>query len=250
MGHLNKPEGFCAIVVAGGEGKRFGGTTPKQFALLDGKPVLAHTLQALDACAWISRIVLVLPGALIQKIRKTFPHRFDISKLSDMDMLEGGETRRDSVRHGLEVVDAEFFPHVAIHDGVRPFFDNTWFEKGLKALQHIPAVAVGVPPVDTIKQISSRGFIVKTPRRAGLIQIQTPQMFQTAVIKRVHKAAKKKGLDATDDTMLMEQAGFPVKVLSGSSENIKITWKGDLLLAKVILAARQSRKKADGETQP
>ena len=247
MGHPSKPEGFCAIVVAGGAGRRFGGTTPKQFTLLGGKPVLAHTLQALDACARVSRIVLVLPGALIQEFRKTFSRRFDINKLSDM--VVGGKTRRDSVRHGLEAVDALRFPYVAIHDGVRPFFDNAWFEEGLKALQHVPAVAVGIPPVDTIKQISSRGFIVKTPRREGLIQIQTPQMFQTEAIKTAHEIAKKKGLDATDDTMLMEQAGFPVRVLSGSSENIKITRKGDLFLAEAILAARQSRERAGGGTQ-
>ena len=244
MGHPSKPEGFCAIVVAGGAGRRFGGTTPKQFTLLGGKPVLAHTLQALDACARVSRIVLVLPGALIQEFRKTFSRHFDINKLTDI--VVGGKTRQDSVRHGLKAVDAVQFPYVAIHDGVRPFFDNAWFEEGLKVLQHVPAVAVGVPPVDTIKQISSRGFVVKTPRREGLIQIQTPQMFQTAAIKAAHEMAEKKGLDATDDTMLMEQAGFPVKVLSGSSENIKITRNGDLFLAEAILAACQSRKKGGG----
>ena len=244
MGHPSKPEGFCAIVVAGGKGRRFGGSTPKQFALLGGKPVLAHTLQALDACARVSRIILVLPGALIQEFRKTFSRRFDINKLTDI--VVGGKTRRDSVWHGLKAVDAALFPYVAIHDGVRPFFENTWFEEGLKALQDVPAVAIGVPPVDTIKQISSRGFVVKTPRREGLIQIQTPQMFQTAAIKTAHEMAKKKRLDATDDTMLMEQAGFPVKVFFGSSENIKITRKGDLLLAEAILAARQSRKKGGG----
>jgi len=240
MGLSNNTEGFCAIVVAGGKGRRFGGAMPKQFTTLSGIPVLAHTLQAFNASPQVLKIILVLPKTLLQEFRETISKRFKINKLSDI--VAGGKTRQDSVRQGLNAVDATIFPYVAIHDGVRPFLNNQWLEEGIKVLRYVPAVAVGTAPVDTIKRISSRGFVVKTLRREALIQIQTPQMFQTAVIKAVHERAQKSGLNATDDTALMEQAGFSVKILPGSSENIKITRKTDLYLAEAILAVRQSRE--------
>jgi 2-C-methyl-D-erythritol 4-phosphate cytidylyltransferase len=117
----------------------------------------------------------------------------------------------------------------------RPFFDPGWLETGLKVLREYPAVAVGISPVDTVKRVSSRGFVVATPKRKSLVMIQTPQMFQTHLIQEAHERAKEEGWVVTDDTALMERMGHPVKILPGSRRNIKITEPDDLKVAEVIL---------------
>ena len=227
------PPALCAVVVAGGVGRRFGGDMPKQFLALSGVPVLVHTLLKFETSAVMGRIILVLPEEQRQWFETTVLPAYSLSKLSDI--VPGGATRQASVYRGLQQVDSGRYPYVAIHDGVRPFFDPRWLEEGLDALRDFPAVAVGIPPVDTIKRVSSRGFVVGTPKRETLVMIQTPQMFRTTLIKEAHEKALEGGWLASDDTMLMEKMGHPVKVLPGSRWNIKITEPADLEIAEVIL---------------
>ncbi len=230
---------LCVMVVAGGVGRRFGGEMPKQFLELDGTPVLVHTLRKFEEAGVVGRIVLVLPEERRRWFMENILSHYSFSKLSDV--VPGGETRRDSVRHGLECLPPERDSYVAIHDGVRPFFEIRWLSEGLRALREFPAVAVGIPPVDTVKRVSSRGFAVATLKREGLVMIQTPQMFRTDLIKEAHKRAEMEGWPASDDTVLMERMGHPVKILPGSRWNIKITEPSDLELGKVLLRLTEVR---------
>jgi len=224
---------LTVVVVAGGAGRRFGGEMPKQFLELGGAPILVHTLKRFEETGVVRRIVLVLPEERCRWFKESILPDYSLSKLSDV--VAGGKRRQDSVRYGLARLVPERDPYVAIHDGVRPFFDPGWLIAGLEMLKMFPAVAVGIPPVDTVKRVSSRGFVVNTPKRESLVMIQTPQMFRTDLIKEAHQRAVEEGWQASDDTVLMERMGFPVKVLRGSRWNIKITEPDDLKIAEAIL---------------
>ncbi len=230
---------LSAVVVAGGTGRRFGGEIPKQFLELSGVPVLIHTLRKFEGSPVVRRIILVLPPARCRWFEENVLPDHSLSKLSDI--VAGGNTRQDSVRHGLAFISADKEPYVAIHDGVRPFFDPRWLERGLEMLRAYPAVAVGIPPVDTIKRVSGRAFVVATPKRESLTMVQTPQMFQTRLIQEAHERAGEKGWKVSDDTALMEKMGHPVKILPGSRWNIKITEPADLELGEMLLHLSQDR---------
>lgn len=225
---------FCAVVAAGGVGRRFGGGIPKQFQLLSGVPVLIHTLRKFETSPLIARIILALPEERIPWFTSSVLSEFPLSKLSSI--VPGGETRQASVSQGLQEVDPEKFSFVAIHDGVRPFFDPQWLEEGYEVLQSFSAVAVGIPPVDTVKRVSSRSFVTRTEKRESLVMIQTPQMFHTRLIRAVHEEAVVRGWSASDDATLMERAGHPVKIIPGSRWNIKITKPEDLRIGEILLA--------------
>ncbi len=230
---LCNPVSLCVIVVAGGSGRRFGDSTPKQFLDLAGVPVLIHTLKRLDAARAVARVILVLPRDKRDWFEREILPAYPLEKLSDT--VPGGDIRQASVANGLALVDADHFPCVAVHDGVRPFFDPRWLEAGLEVLEKFPAVAVGIPPVDTVKRVSGRGFVAATPRRDSLMMIQTPQMFHTRLLQEAHERARREGWAVSDDAALMERMGIPVKVLPGNRWNIKITEPADLKIGEVIL---------------
>lgn len=224
---------FCVVVAAGGKGRRFGGDVPKQFRSISGAPVLIHTLRRFESSPLTERIILILPEERISWFNTLVHSNYPLSK--PLEIVAGGETRQESVYKGLQVIEAEHNPFVAIHDGVRPFFNPQWLEEGSKFLETAPAVAVGIPPVDSVKRVSSRSFITRTQKRESLIMIQTPQMFQTRLIQAVHEDAVKKGWFASDDSTLMEVAGYPVRIMPGSRWNIKITEPEDLEIGEVLL---------------
>ena len=233
---------FCAIVVAGGAGRRFGGETPKQFLTLAGVPVLIHTLLKFESAPEVNRVVLVLPAEKGRWFETDILPGYRLTKLSEI--VTGGKRRQDSVRHGLARVDAGREPLVVIHDGVRPFFDPRWLAEGLALLKAFPAVAVGVSPSDTVKRVSSRRFTVATPKREGLVLIQTPQMFHTRLIQEAHEKARTAGWQVSDDTSLLERVGHPVKILPGDRWNIKITEPMDLTVGETLLRLERGREKS------
>jgi len=224
---------FCIVVAAGGRGRRFGSDVPKQFQTLSGVPILVHTLRKFESSALTNRIILILPENFIPWFEASILSVYPFSKLAEI--VAGGETRQESVYHGLRRVDAERNPFVAIHDGVRPFFGPQCLEEGRRILQNVPAVAVGALPVETVKQVSSRAFVTRTQKRESLHMVQTPQMFHTRLIQAVHEDAREKGWVASDDATLMERAGYPVRILLGSRWNIKITEPEDLEIGEVLL---------------
>jgi 2-C-methyl-D-erythritol 4-phosphate cytidylyltransferase len=197
-----------AIVVAAGNGARFGGA--KQFAELKGRRVVDWALAASRAVA--DGVVLVVP----------VDHLEDEAPAADA-VVVGGATRSASVRAGLAVVPANA-DIVLVHDAARPFAAPALFQAVVAAVHNGADGAVpGVAVADTIKQVRD-GHVVATLDRAQLVAVQTPQAFDARALRRAHAA----GGDATDDAALVEAAGGRVVVVPGDPANTKITLRADL----------------------
>jgi 2-C-methyl-D-erythritol 4-phosphate cytidylyltransferase len=226
-----------AIIVAAGEGRRVGGDIPKAFIDLCGRPVILRTLDRFFAARAIGKVVLVVAADQFSRTEAVL--RSD-SALANRhwELQSGGATRQKSVKRGLEMTgnDADV---IAIHDGVRPFVSPALIDRSVQAAYDKGAVVVGLPVRDTIKLVSSDRWIESTPRRSGLWEIQTPQVFRREIILEAHGWAERERFEATDDAMLVEKRGGKIYVLQGEVTNIKITLPDDLWLAENMI--RQER---------
>lgn len=223
-----------AIIAAAGSGSRMKSGTSKQFIELNGIPVLIRTLFAFDKAEKIDGVIIVTRKTDIETV-KDMVKAYGIKKV--LTIAVGGETRQDSVSNALKVTDSEY---VLIHDGARPFITPEQINSVASALSENDAAALGKPVTDTLK-IVENGYISGTQERASLYGIQTPQGFKTDVIKDAHKAAKENGLSVTDDCALCEHMGIKIKIIEGSSSNIKITTPDDLPIAMGILNSLEGR---------
>ena len=221
-----------ALIVAGGQGRRMGQTQPKQYLMLAGRPILAHTLLAMTACSLIEGMVLVLPPPDL-----SFCHRHIISPLDlhlPVRLVAGGSERQQSVYCGLQAI-GHHAGIVVVHDGVRPLISPDLTAACIAGAQHDGACIAAIPATDTLKQVSPTGTITGTLPRAGIWLAQTPQAFRFDLLLQAHQHAAKHHLAATDDAMLLEMLGHPVKVTPGSRSNIKITTPEDLILAEALI---------------
>ena len=205
----------------------------KQFLDLDGKPLIARTLQVFQHCRDIEAIILVVPPGDVELCREEIVDGFRLDKVKKV--IPGGKRRQDSVRLGIESTAGEY-DLVLIHDGVRPVIDEGFVERVIAAARTHRAVITGLPAKDTVKEVDSRNDVVKTYERGRLWLVQTPQVFHYEDILMAHQRALKEGWDeATDDSILIERLGIPVKVIEGSERNIKVTTPYDLELARFSL---------------
>ncbi len=211
-----------AIVVAGGSGRRFGRL--KQFEVLAGRTVVERSVEACRPAA--AGVVLVVPGGA----------NFEFDYGADV-VVEGGDTRAESVRNGLTVV-----PHeadvIVVHDAARPLASSQLFGAVVAAVAQpgVDGAIPGLPVSDTIKAIEIRdgvAFVESTPDRSTLVAVQTPQAFAADVLRRAHAG----GADATDDAALVEALGGTVRVVEGEPRNMKITTPADLRTAEHLLEA-------------
>jgi 2-C-methyl-D-erythritol 4-phosphate cytidylyltransferase len=213
-----------AVVPAAGSGERLAAGAPKAFVNLGGRPMLEHALDGLRNSGVVDSVVVAVP-----------PNRTDQAKLvfgGAATIVAGGSDRTESVRLALEAVgDAEF---VLIHDAARALTPPSLIVRVVQALHagH-PAVVPGIPVSDTIKAIDANGVVLGTPERAGLRAVQTPQGFQTEVLRRAYDRAAAGGF--TDDASVVETTGTPVQVVEGDPLAFKITTQTDLLLAHALL---------------
>jgi 2-C-methyl-D-erythritol 4-phosphate cytidylyltransferase len=220
-----------AIIVAAGMGRRMGSSVPKQFLPLAGIPLAAHSLQAFQDHDQVDRMVLVLPP-------QGGSHSLDTSDFTKLTAtVEGGDSRQASVAQGLAAVEDSGW--VLIHDAARPLVNAQVIRSVLKAAREsgaaVPACRVG----DTIKQVDGE-VVSGTLVRGGLIQVQTPQAFRTALAREAHEAALRDGFLGTDDAQLVERLGRPVVWVEGSSINLKVTTEHDLELAAALLQSRRA----------
>jgi len=223
-----------AIITAGGMGKRMG--QPKQFLEIAGKPMVEQTISIFEKADCIDEIILVISPEEIEKAKK-----FKFKKIKKI--VAGGKERQDSVNNGLKELpdDCEI---VAIHDGARPFVSVDIIEESVREAKKEGAIVVGVPVKDTIKQLQTSNIkhqnkselqIEKTLNRKSLWRAQTPQVFKKEIIVKAYQAGYNR-YQVTDDAMLVEKLGIPVKMAMGSYQNIKITTPEDLKLAKGIIS--------------
>lgn len=217
-----------AILVAAGQGSRFGAAMPKQYLPLLGRPVLRHAAEALLREGGVAAILPVTPPgeeAALAAMLEGLPLR---------PAVAGGATRQESVRRALEALAADPPDFVLVHDAARPVIPPGTVPALLAALAIHPGAIPGVPVADTLKR-GADGLIAATIPRAGLFRAQTPQAFRFAPLLAAHRAA---GMEATDDAQLLEAAGLPVALLAGQDSNVKITWPEDLARMEAAMLAR------------
>ncbi|MFH0754365.1 MAG: 2-C-methyl-D-erythritol 4-phosphate cytidylyltransferase [Candidatus Omnitrophota bacterium] len=218
-----------AVIPAAGTGERFGGTKPKPLADLSGKPVIAHTLAVFEACADVDGVVVVVHCDWLEDY-KGMIRELKLEKVRAV--IAGGNTRTQSVRHGLEAVDRQA-QVVMVHDGVRPFVDEAMIQRALLAVHSTGAAVAGVRVKPTIKVVDRVSQVVcETLDRDLLWEIQTPQVFDRVLLERAYRQG---GAGASDDAALVERMGIGVKVFEGAYTNIKITTPEDMLVARAFL---------------
>jgi 2-C-methyl-D-erythritol 4-phosphate cytidylyltransferase len=222
-----------AIIVAAGEGTRMGGSTPKSFLPIAGRPLVLRTLDRFFSSRSVDRVILVIAEKEIQHCTALIEGDPNLSQRAWM-LQSGGRSRQESVRRGLEKLDAGC-EIVVLHDGARPFISPLLIDRCIEQAYQVGAVVVGVPVRDTIKVISEGHWIQATPCRDTLREIQTPQVFRKELIVEAHRVGSHPPFDATDDATLVEQMGKPVFFLEGERTNIKITVPEDVLLAEALL---------------
>lgn len=221
-----------AIVLAGGQGTRMGTAVQKQYIELCGKPVLYYTLHTFQNSGVIDEIILVVGEGQEEYCRQNIVEKYAITKVSKV--VVGGAERYYSVWNGLQEVSEGY---VFIHDGARPFVSGEMIARAYEEVQKYGACVVGMPVKDTIKIADEDGFSRETPNRKDVWMIQTPQVFETGLVKEAYEALlHEKEISATDDATAVEQMlGRKVKLVVGSYENIKITTPEDLKIAQALL---------------
>ena len=224
-----------AIIAAGGAGLRMGTATPKQFTELLGVPILIHTIRAFCQVPAIGAIVVVAPEAH-RELTCALLAQYQLD--SHCTVVIGGKLRQDSVRIGLAQVPDDS-TLVAVHDGARPLITPQDIQRCLDAAASHGAAIMGVPVKDTLKAVAADNAIRHTVEREGLWQAQTPQVVQTALLKKAFAKADQDGFIGTDEASLLEHGGWQVVVVKGSETNLKITRPDDLLMAEAILMQQQ-----------
>ncbi len=223
-----------AIILAGGTGSRIDESLPKQFFLLDGRPILRYTIEKFEHFPLIDDIFLVTNGEFIRQTEEVVR---DGGFRKVRKILKGGETRQDSSRIGVTAAKPGEYENVFIHDAARPFVSPKVLSRLLEALETYSAVNLGIPSPDTIVEVDENGFTRSVPDRRYLRRVQTPQAFKLDLIRKAHLLAlEKQVIKATDDCSLILRLDLaPIYVVDGSNLNIKITYPIDLHLAQKVV---------------
>ena len=232
------------ILPAAGLGTRMGraqpeknGTSRKQFMLLDGAPILLHTIRKFLGCPAVAEIVVALRAEDIEWVREMLDGE---SLARPVRLVEGGDSRQESVENALAAI-APDTTLVAVHDAVRPFIGLDTLDKVLDEADATGAAIVGIVPVDTVKQVH-RNKIRATIPRDHLVLAQTPQVFRADLLRRAFAKAREDGVAGTDEASLVERLEqVEVSVVLGSDRNIKITKPTDMELARLFLSEEAAR---------
>ena len=228
--HSNPPvqaNKIAVVIVAAGRGERAGlADGPKQYRVLAGKPVIAHTVEAFLACPLVGTIVVAIhpdDEALFRASTEAF---------TQIAMVHGGPTRQESTRLALRSLRDMAPDIVLIHDAVRPFIDPDLIARTITAIDARQGALPAMPVADTLKRQGVAGIVAETVPRAGLHTAQTPQGFPFWPILAAHEKAFEAGRqDFTDDAAIAEWARIPVRLVIGSPHNVKLTWAQDIHMA-------------------
>jgi len=198
---------------------------------------LAHTLQSFEACPQVDEILPLVPEEEIVFCQKEIIRRWGLKKVDQT--LAGGPERYDSVFSGLQAIQGRA-DIVVIHDGARPFISKRLIQEAIEGARRWKAVVTALPATETLKEVSVHREVVRTVDRGHLWMIQTPQSFDYHLLWEAYQQAPPAGGGATDDAMLVESLGVPVRIIEGSRFNIKITTADDLALAEALLGIKEA----------
>lgn len=219
------------VIPAGGMGQRLGQPLPKALVPVGGVPLLVRTLWQFEALDLARDAIVAIPPRHRASFEAALSHAFPDSAIR---LVDGGETRQDSVRLGIAALDRETEICV-IHDAARLFITPGEIRAAIDAAVDLGAATVAVPSVDTILVDDGQGFLKETPDRRMLWACQTPQVFRASIIRAAHARALKEGMEVTDDATLVRRCGHPVKLVTGSPGNFKLTTPTDLLVAEALI---------------
>lgn len=236
-----------AIILAAGSGSRMKSAVAKQFMLLDGRPLIWYALHAVEVSDIIDDCILVTGAEDIDYVKIEIVEKFGFTKVDKI--VAGGAERYLSVGNALDVVangeqkvlNRDGF--VFIHDGARPFLTEEILRNTYEAVQQFHACVAAMPVKDTVKIADGEGFAVSTPERKLVWAVQTPQVFDTALIVEAYAKLReqqeelnRKGILVTDDASVVELfTDQKVKLVEGSYENIKVTTPEDIRIAEALL---------------
>lgn len=228
------------ILPAAGLGTRMGhpASTPKQFLDLDGVPILIHSLRAFAAVPQVTAMFVAVRKPELGRFRSQVEEYGFAGKVQ---VVEGGDTRQESVAHALAAIHCSDDDVILVHDAVRPLIDPGTISRTIEAVRKHGAAIVALPAVDTIKQVqrtADGAIITATIPREHIVHAQTPQGFRCHLIKRAFAEAEADGFHGTDESSIVERAGIQVAVVMGTHENLKITHPDDLELAEFYLSRR------------
>lgn len=217
-----------ALLLASGSGKRCGLDYPKQFALIGNKTILEISVETFQNHKLIDEIILVTSQDYVERVAELTKKYSKVSKV-----IVGGETRKDSSYNGISSIKEEQ-GNVLIHDAVRPLVSDQIISSCIEGLDRYNAVCVAIPSTDTILMVDDEKNITNIPPRKFLYRAQTPQCFKLSLIKDAHKkAALDYKCSVTDDCgLVINYTDEKIHIISGSEDNIKVTYKEDIEFVK------------------
>ena len=220
------------IIAAAGKGERMKAGFNKLFLQISERPVIAYTLLAFETMPLVDNVIIVASEEDFAEIGNVV-RDFEFGKVSQI--VIGGATRTESVMRGLVAVpdDCEV---VLVHDGARPLVNHEIIGATIEAACEYGAAAAGVYATDTVKKVDDDGFIETTIDRTHTVLMQTPQGFKKDIMESMYKFASKNGVEATDDCVIAEKAGYKVKIVEGSTSNIKLTYPADYAVISACLS--------------
>jgi 2-C-methyl-D-erythritol 4-phosphate cytidylyltransferase len=211
---------------------------PKQFLELAGTPILIRTLRAFAAIPEVTELIVAVRATEMERLTA---HIFEHGFTEKVRVVEGGDSRQESVWNALQALESDADDVVLVHDAVRPLIEPAVIRRVIEAVEKHGAAIVGLPAVDTIKQVertADGAIVTATIPREYIVQAQTPQGFRYGLLRKAFAEADADGFIGTDEASIAERAGMQVYVVPGSAANLKITQPGDLELAEFYLSQR------------
>ena len=213
------------------------GLIAKQFTTVGGVPVLVRSLRAFAAVERVAEVLVAVRPGEMERVTALVAEAALAGKVR---VVAGGEDRQSSVANALAAIQSEEDDVVLVHDAVRPLIDAATIERTIDAVVKHGAAIVGLPAVDTIKQVertADGAIVTSTIPRERVVQAQTPQGALSGLLRRAFAEAAADGFSGTDEASILERAGVVVSVVAGSAKNFKITQPGDLELAEFYLGS-------------
>lgn len=213
------------IIPASGSGERFGSKIPKQFLKIEGKEIIAHTLEKFNSIKLTDEIIISTKLEYFVKISAVLK-KYNLRKVKKI--VEGGMRRQDSVYNALINLECEEDDLILIHDAVRPFISKKKILELIKTAEKENCVIPGIPVPETVKRVDAENIVTETIDRKNVWTIQTPQVFRYDILRKSFEKAYNENFTGTDESAIVENAGYKVKVIEGEKTNVKITFREDI----------------------
>jgi 2-C-methyl-D-erythritol 4-phosphate cytidylyltransferase len=219
-----------AIIPSGGSGSRFNSPIPKQYIKILGKELIYYTISVFQNSPLIDEIIIPAGTSYIDKV-EDIKREYNFDKISII--LEGGKERQDSVYNGLISKKFENDDLIIVHDAARPLLSESLLEKSINKALKYDSIIVAIRARDTL--LKADHTVSDYLDRNEIYYAQTPQIFRYSILKSAFETAKKTGFYGTDESMLVKNAGFDVKIVEGEFINFKVTTQSDLKLFEGML---------------